>query len=133
MILEFERVRSFNLNDERTCVARFRENPFVDLFRIRQSLRNVVEEKKNVTRAKRGKKFIYTDFNSTFVFIRDSSVSNEFHDTFRTFETFPYRDLRVYGTLNSRKNVYIYIFLLARTHHVSSPPPATSNLRLKKG
>lgn len=46
MILEFERVRSFNLNDERTCVVRFRENPFVDLFRIRQSLRNVVEEKK---------------------------------------------------------------------------------------
>lgn len=72
--------------------------------------------KKNVTRAKRGKKFIYTDFNSTFVFIRDSSVSNEFHDTFRTFETFPYRDLRVYGTLNSRKNVYIYIYISSGAH-----------------
>lgn len=80
--------------------------------------------KKNVTRAKRGKKFIYTDFNSTFVFIRDSSVSNEFHDTFRTFETFSYRDLRVYGTLNSRKNVYIYIYFFWRartTCHLPLP------------
>lgn len=60
MILEFERVRSFNLNDERTCVARFRENPFVDLFRIRQSLRNVVEEKKKRnTRETREEIYLY--------------------------------------------------------------------------
>lgn len=73
------------------------------------------KKKKRNTRETR-EEFIYTDFNSTFVFIRDSSVSNEFHDTFRTFETFPYRDLRVYGTLNSRKNVYIYIYISSGAH-----------------
>lgn len=58
-------------------MMRFRENPR-DLFRIRKRVCEMSWKKKkeNVTRAK-WTKFIYCiDFNSTFIFIRDSYPTN---------------------------------------------------------
>ena len=62
------------------------------------------KRKRNVTRAERTRKLIYsTDFNSTFfVFIRDSSASNEFHILHSVLSKLSL--VAIYGThsLNSR-------------------------------